>query len=183
MVKFGLALLAAGLAALAFAQHERLLDLQRRFDELRAERDMLEFEYAASKGTLAGLYFSTRTDRRTLLRLRRLVHIKEHLIESLQRGHVLTITAYNAEASQTDSTPFITASNSRVRPGIVAVSQDLFRKGWVFGRKVYIVGHGVYTIEDLLARRKRNQLDIFMSSRNQAVQFGRKRLRVFLLGA
>ncbi len=143
----------------------------------------LALESAGSKGALAGLYFSTRTDRQALLRLRRLVSVKEHLIESLQKGHVLLVTAYSAEEGQTDSSPFITASNSRVRHGIVAVSQDLFRKGWVFGRKVYIVGHGVYTIEDLLAQRKVNQLDIFMTNKDNAIQFGRKKLRVFLLGA
>jgi len=183
MVKYVLFVLALFLSVAVVWQHYRLHDLEHRLQRVETQRDALELQFAGSRGTLAGLYLSTRTDRQTLLRLRRLVHVKEHLIESLQQGQVLTITAYNAEAAQTDSTPFITASNSRVRPGIVAVSQDLFRNGWVFGRKVYIVGYGVYTIEDLLARRKRNQLDIFMNSKQKALEFGRKRLRVFLLGA
>lgn len=183
MLKYLLIILLMGLGAVVVFQQFQLKDMRRELSQAQQNHATVELEYAGSKGTLAGLYLATRTDRLTLLRLRRLVQVKEHLIESLQQGQVLTITAYNAEAAQTDSTPFITASNSRVRPGIVAVSQDLFRKGWVFGRKVYIVGYGVYTIEDLLARRKRNQLDIFMTSKTQALQFGRKRLRVFLLGA
>lgn len=182
-MKYGLFLLALALGTLALVQQMQLRETRQQLERVRESRYEAELEYAGSKGTLAGLYLATRKDRQTLLRLRRLVQVKEHLIESLQQGQMLTITAYNAEASQTDSTPFITASNSRVRPGIVAVSQDLFRKGWVFGRKVYIVGKGVYTIEDLLARRKRKQLDIFMTSKRQALQFGRKRMRVFLLGA
>ncbi len=183
MLKYLLIFTVLALSGVVVLQQSELLDMRRQLSQTQQSRNEVELEYAGSRGTLAGLYLVTRTDRQTLLRLRRLVQVKEHLIESLQQGQVLTITAYNAEAAQTDSTPFITASNSRVRPGIVAVSQDLFRNGWVFGRKVYIVGYGVYTIEDLLARRKRNQLDIFMNSKTQALEFGRKKLRVFLLGA
>lgn len=183
MLRFLLAIVVVLLVLVVWIQHLHLTETQAKLQQAQTLLSDTELEFAGSRGTLAGLYLSTRTDRQALLRLRRLVNIKEHLIESLQKGHVLTITAYNAEVGQTDATPFITASNSRVRPGIVAVSQDLFRKGWVFGRKVYVVGYGVYTIEDLLARRKRNQLDIFMTSRDQALRFGRKRLRVFLLGA
>ncbi len=182
-MKYLLALALLGVGALAFHLYGRLQDSEKQLQLVQAEFDSLQRASGATRGTLVGLYLSTRADRQTFFRLRRLVDIKQHLIESLQKGHVLTITAYNAEYAQTDDTPFITASNSRVRPGIVAVSQDLFRKGWVFGRKVYIVGQGVYTIEDLLAKRKKNQLDIFMNSKENALRFGRKRLRVFLLGA
>ncbi len=164
-------------------QQQALQKTQNQLEDARLQVRELELASAGAKGTLAGLYLVTSKDKNRLFKLQRLVATKDHQITSLQRGHLLTITAYNAEASQTWGDPFITASNSKVRPGIVAVSQDLFRNGWVFGRKVYIVGHGVYTIEDLLAKRKSKQLDIFMTSKKDAIEFGRKKLRVYLLGS
>ena len=37
----------------------------------------------------------------------------------------VTITAYSPRKGETDNTPFITASNKRVREGIIALSRDL----------------------------------------------------------
>ena len=96
---------------------------------------------------------------------------------------MVTVTAYSPREVETDSTPFITASNSPVRPGIVAVSRDLFESGWVFGKKVYIKNMGVFIIDDLMAESKREHLDIFMYDSGQAEHFGVKKLEVFLLGA
>lgn len=104
-------------------------------------------------------------------------------IKGLARRKVVTVTAYSPRESETDSTPFITASNGQVRPGIVAVSRDLFESGWVFGKKVYIKNMGVFIIDDLMAESKREQLDIFMYDSNQALHFGVKKMEVFLLGA
>ncbi len=183
MLKYILATALLILAGIVFYQHSSLRETRLQLDAALEQAQRLELSSAGARGTLAGLYLVTSKDRNRLFKLQRLVSMKDHLITSLQRGHLLTITAYNADPSQTDDTPFITASNSRVRPGIVAVSQDLFRNGWVFGRKVYIVGYGVFTIEDLLAKRKRKQLDIFMTSSKSAIEFGRRKLRVYLLGA
>lgn len=91
------------------------------------------------------------------------------------------VTAYSPRVEETDSTPFITAYNTRVRPGIIAVSRDLFDKGWTFGKKVYIKSLGVFTIEDLMAKRKTNQIDVFMPKTTQAISFGRKNLEAHLL--
>jgi 3D (Asp-Asp-Asp) domain-containing protein len=104
-------------------------------------------------------------------------------IQKLDRKRVVTVTAYSPREGETDDTPFITASNAKVREGIVAVSRDLFDKGWVFGKKVYIKGMGVFTIEDLMARRKRNQIDIFMYDTDNAIAFGRKKMEAYLLDA
>lgn len=90
------------------------------------------------------------------------------------------ITAYNAHVDQCDSTPFITAYNTRVRPGIVAVSRDLYELGWTFGKKVAIEDK-IYTIEDLMGPNQVNQLDIFMWSEEEAMSWGKRTLRVTLL--
>lgn len=94
---------------------------------------------------------------------------------------VVTVTAYNAEVSQCDADPDIAASMRKVRPGTIAVSRDLFDRGWVFGRKVRIEGLGIFEINDLMAARHGNCVDIFMGSTHQAMAFGKRRTRAALL--
>ena len=82
------------------------------------------------------------------------------------------VSAYNAEASQTDSSPTITASNKKVRHGIVA------NNCLKFGSKVVIDGTE-YTVEDRMAKRYScEHFDIFMWSKKEALEFGRKILDV-----
>lgn len=94
---------------------------------------------------------------------------------------LVTVTAYNAEVSQTDSDPEIAASMRRVRPGTIAVSRDLFDRGWVFGRKVRIEGLGIFEINDLMAARHDKCVDIFLGTTHQALAFGKRRTRAALL--
>lgn len=100
--------------------------------------------------------------------------------QSLPVSHV-TVTAYNADPAQTDSDPYITASMRRVRPGTIAVSRDLFNKGWVFGKKVRIEGLGIYEVNDLMAARHDRAVDIFIGDNQKAMEFGKRRARAALL--
>ena len=93
----------------------------------------------------------------------------------------VTATAYNADAAQTDSDPDISASMRRVKPGTIAVSRDLFDRGWVFGRKVRLEGLGIFEINDLMAARHNKAVDIFIYSNSQAQAFGRRRIKAALL--
>jgi len=93
----------------------------------------------------------------------------------------VTITAYTASASECDGSPHQTAMMTRPRAGTVAVSRDLFDDGWTFGKKVYIAGHGVFTIGDLMAERHTESIDMFMGSRREAVKFGRGVVRAVLI--
>ncbi|MBG0777425.1 MAG: 3D domain-containing protein [Desulfovibrionaceae bacterium] len=102
-------------------------------------------------------------------------------IQTIRPKRIVTVTAYSPRTTETDDTPFQTASNRRVRHGIVAVSRDLFDEGWVFGRKVYIKELGIFTIEDLMAKEKRNQIDIFMFDTSQALKFGKIETDAYLL--
>jgi 3D (Asp-Asp-Asp) domain-containing protein len=93
----------------------------------------------------------------------------------------VTVTAYSSTPDQTDSTPFLTASNRRVRPGIVALSRDLLREytpgaPFMFGDEVEIRGVGVFTVEDTMNPRYEKRVDIWFTSRNQARQWGRQEL-------
>lgn len=94
---------------------------------------------------------------------------------------VVTVTAYNADPAQTDSDPDIAASMRRVKPGTIAVSRDLFDRGWVFGRKVRLEGIGIFEINDLMASRHSRAVDIFIHSNSQALAFGKRRIKAALL--
>ena len=96
---------------------------------------------------------------------------------------MLTVTAYSAvelmQEGQDD--PILTATMAKPREGMVAVSRDLFKQGWVFGKKVYIKNHGVFTINDVMGQSRQKSVDIFMDDHGRAVQFGKKQIEVVLL--
>jgi 3D (Asp-Asp-Asp) domain-containing protein len=94
----------------------------------------------------------------------------------------LTVTAYTPRPGETDSDPFVTASMQRVKPGGIAVSPNLFRDGWVFGKKVYLEIRvngkkssfgGIYTIMDLTSEKLTDHIDIFVFEKNVAFEIGR----------
>jgi 3D (Asp-Asp-Asp) domain-containing protein len=89
----------------------------------------------------------------------------------------VTVTGYSSTPDQTDTTPFITASNTRVRRGIVAMSRDLLREftpgaPFSYGDKVELEGVGVFTVEDTMNPRFDKRIDIWFSSRAAARQWG-----------
>lgn len=81
----------------------------------------------------------------------------------------VTVTAYSGHNEPDRDN---TAIMEKPRPGIVAVSRDLFNEGWTFGRKVYISGVGVYTIGDLMSDRWTERLDVFIGDTDRAREFG-----------
>ncbi len=85
----------------------------------------------------------------------------------------VVVSAYNPVVAQTDSTPEITASNKRVRGGMVALSRDLEKEyGFTFGDTVVIEGHGSFAFEDRMSKRWSRRVDILMFSREAAREFG-----------
>ena len=74
----------------------------------------------------------------------------------------------------------LTASGTQVKPGIVAVSLNLYRSGWTFGKRV-LIGEKIYVIQDILPSRN-NGFDIYMDDYRTAVEYGVKRYTVYLLG-
>ena len=79
----------------------------------------------------------------------------------------VTVTCYNSEPDQTDSTPFTTAFNWTVRPGIIAVSHDLLERGYVPGSKVYVKGFGVFMVGDIMHDRFTKRVDIWIPKNKQ----------------
>ena len=88
-------------------------------------------------------------------------------------------TGYSSSIRETDATPFITASNTRTRNGILALSRDLLRRytpgaPFDFGDRVHVTGLGEFVIEDSMNQRWNNRIDIWFPSRLQAIRFGVK---------
>lgn len=101
------------------------------------------------------------------------------------RSVIARATAYNSLAGQTDSTPNITATGTRTRPGVVALSRDLLRT-FPYGTRIqlqdlsggYNFGNQVFIVEDTMAARKTGSIDIWLPSYRQAIGFGARQVRI-----
>ena len=105
---------------------------------------------------------------------KRTVKVKSKTYVTQSPTYRVTATIYEAVPGQTDSEPFITADNSRIKPHYgtkkrwMALSRDLL-KPWggkfKFGDTVRVTGispklDGVYTIHDTMNKRHRHCMDI-----------------------
>ncbi len=81
------------------------------------------------------------------------------------------ITAYSSTTDQTDDSPFIMANGKLVHDGAIATNF------LPFGTKVRLpelFGNKVFTVEDKMNRRFQDRMDIWMETRSEALNFGRK---------
>jgi 3D (Asp-Asp-Asp) domain-containing protein len=105
--------------------------------------------------------------------------IQEAIDESSQpKTMKVVLTGYSSTFDQTDDTPFVTASNTRVRDGIVAANF------LAFGTKVKIpavFGDKVFTVEDRMAKKHSDKIDVWFSERHLARNFGVKEADVIIL--
>ena len=90
------------------------------------------------------------------------------------------LTAYNAEESQTDSTPNITASNRKIRKGWCALSRDIEKTlSLKFGDFIIVSidgrYYGKYEFQDRMHKRKTKQVDLYMVKKKEALKFGVKK--------
>jgi 3D (Asp-Asp-Asp) domain-containing protein len=111
--------------------------------------------------------------------------------------YTLRATAYNSVPEQTNSQPFVTATGTRTRFGIIAVSRDLLPKHIPYGSLVRIRdlgnfhdgrGYGRYQamldgqdhfiVEDTLNIRKQQQIDLWFETVPQALEWGVRRVEV-----
>ena len=92
----------------------------------------------------------------------------------------VVVTGYSSTPGQTDSTPFVTAFNTRVRPGVLALSRDLLREftpgaPFSYGDKVELRGVGIFMVEDTMNSRFTKRVDIWFSNRSAARRWGLQR--------
>ncbi|WP_425148057.1 hypothetical protein [Deinococcus sp.] len=109
---------------------------------------------------------------------------------STGRSAVIRATAYTSSVAETDSTPFITATGTRVRPGVVALSGDLLRR-FPYGTRLMIEDLGgtysaflkdrVFVVEDTMNPRISGTLDIWMGNSYQANTWGVRNIRITAL--
>nr|WP_181392131.1 hypothetical protein [Deinococcus irradiatisoli] len=98
-------------------------------------------------------------------------------------SRVVKATAYNSEVGQTDNSPFITATGTRVRPGVIALSRDLLRV-FPYGTRVTIQDSAgllrgrTFIVEDTMNVRMANTIDIWMGSRAQALRWGSRTVKI-----
>ena len=90
-----------------------------------------------------------------------------------KRRKLVLVTAFSSTVDQTDSTPFITASGTRVHDGTIAAN---FLK---FGTKVKfpsLYGDKIFTVEDRM--KSDYKVDIWFPTRQEALNFGAKRVEI-----
>lgn len=90
----------------------------------------------------------------------------------------VVMTAYSSHPDETDSTPFLTASGTATRDGVVAANFLPFGTAVkipeLFGDKVFIV-------EDRMHRRFSKRMDIWMPSKKDAIIFGKVSAEIEIL--
>lgn len=93
------------------------------------------------------------------------------------RSGTVTATAYNSMESQCDSTPWITASGTKCREGVIA-SNFL-----PFGTKVMIDGfpNQIFIVEDRMNKRYKYRIDIWMRRYGDAMRFGRRKIKYHVI--
>ncbi len=88
------------------------------------------------------------------------------------------VTAYSSTVDQCDSTPFITASGTHVRDGIIATN------ALAFGTKVKfpsLYGDKIFTVEDRMNKRYADRADIWFETREEAIRFGIRKLEMVIV--
>ncbi len=88
------------------------------------------------------------------------------------------VTAYSSTKDQTDDSPFITANGKYVYNGLVA-SNFL-----AFGTKIRFpeyFGNKIFTVNDRMHSRFQNRMDIWMNTRDEALLFGKRKLKYEIL--
>jgi len=81
----------------------------------------------------------------------------------------MRISAFSSTPDQTDNTPFVTANGTLVHDGVVASN------AFPFGTKIQIpalFGNKIFTVEDRMAKKFKNSIDIWMTTRSKALYFG-----------
>ncbi len=106
------------------------------------------------------------------------IGLKSNTGKSIPIGTTLRVvsSAYAPSKYQTDSTPCITAAGTTVRPGVVAT--NFLPLGTIVS-----ISNKKYIVEDRMSSRyKGYYMDIWFPSTSEALDFGRKKLDIIIVG-
>jgi 3D (Asp-Asp-Asp) domain-containing protein len=96
----------------------------------------------------------------------------------------MTVTSYRSVPSQTDSSPWITSIGERVHPHGVAVSRDLLKKNGGplnYGDTIYIQGYGLKVVNDVMNKRYKRHIDIWVTTYAQEHKIGVRTKDIWLI--
>jgi len=102
-------------------------------------------------------------------------HITPKVSNAVNKTYEVLATGYSSTIDQTDDTPFITASGTYVRDGVVATNflpiGTLIKIPQLYGDKIFIV-------EDRMNSRYKMNIDLWFPEREMAKNFGVKRVKI-----
>jgi len=96
-------------------------------------------------------------------------------MSELASRFLVHVTAYSSSVDETDSTPYVTASGTRARDGVIAANF------FPLGTRVKIpelFGDKVFVVEDRMHNRFTDRIDVWMPSKWSALHFGKKQAEV-----
>ena len=99
-------------------------------------------------------------------------------IRPLRTTYTVQLSGYNSEVAQTDANPYITASGTHVRDGVVASNM------FPFGTAIKIpalYGDKIFVVEDRMNSRYQHNVDIWFTSHSDALALGRRTVQVQVL--
>ena len=99
------------------------------------------------------------------------IAVNKPVKQVVKKTYKMHVTAYTSRPEETDSTPFITASGSYVRDGIVAT--NFFPIGTLIRIPEHF-GDKIFRVEDRMNERFEKNVDIWFSDLSEAKKFGKK---------
>lgn len=91
------------------------------------------------------------------------------------RKYTVQVSGYNSDVNQTDDSPYITASGTHVRDGVVA--SNMFPFGTVI-KIPSLYGDKIFVVEDRMNKRYQNNVDIWFTEKADALKLGRRTLQI-----
>ena len=105
--------------------------------------------------------------------------IQEQVVPDIYKIYNMSASAYTASIDECNHDIKNTAIMVKPKVGYtVAVSQDYL---WMLGKTVYIKGLGVFRVEDLMANRYKNTIDVLVANKEMAKQFGKKNIELVII--
>lgn len=96
----------------------------------------------------------------------------------------MAVTSYRSIPSQTDNTPFITATGEHVHSNGVALSRDLLER-WggpvKYGDTVFIEGFGMKVVNDCMNRKHKQHVDIWVKTYREEKAIGWQKRKVWMI--
>ena len=99
----------------------------------------------------------------------------KEVVTKKPKTYTILASAYSSTPDQTDSTPFITASGTYVRDGIIAA--NFLPMGTVI-RIPELYGNKTFVVEDRMNKRYTYKIDIWFPDRESALIFGVKKVTI-----